>query len=141
MKMLSLITAYVVRENEQYRYKLVGKGEKYLVQHNESEDAAMKVIEFLTPYAKEPVKIKQVTLLKESVELIHYGDADFVFSVRIEFVLIEENGKERKKSRTIYVTNDSINEALDTTKEWMSGFLSDSAITSIVRTKIIDVIT
>lgn len=55
---LSLVTAKVIRENENYSYKLVGKGEKYLVRHEEAGNAGDKVIEEITPFAKEPIVIE-----------------------------------------------------------------------------------
>ena len=55
---LSIVVAKVVRENAQYKYKLVGKGERYLVQHQEGDNPGNAVMKYLTPYAKEPVVIE-----------------------------------------------------------------------------------
>lgn len=64
MHNLSLVTAKITRENEQYNYRIVGRGEKYLVKHEDGENAGDKVIEKLTPFAKEPIVIEQVVLQK-----------------------------------------------------------------------------
>ncbi|MDR0872531.1 MAG: DUF4494 family protein [Prevotellaceae bacterium] len=140
MKSLSLVTARIVRENEQYKYKIVGKGEKYLVRHDENEDAGVKTLEYLTPFAKEPVKIEQITLLKPSVELVDNGDADFTFKVGIQFIQVDDNQKERKRSQTLYVRADDLQEAFDMSSVYLNDWLCDKAITSISRTGIIDVI-
>ncbi|MDN4754435.1 hypothetical protein QYZ87_07830 [Porphyromonadaceae bacterium W3.11] len=47
MQQISLVTARVVRENEQYAYKLVGKGEKYLVRHEDGDNAGESIREAL----------------------------------------------------------------------------------------------
>jgi len=65
MKKLSLVTAKVVRENEQYAYKLVGKGEKYLVLHEDGEKPEDVVISELAPFSKEPVSVESVVLQKK----------------------------------------------------------------------------
>lgn len=46
---LSIVVAKVVRENAQYKYKLVGKGERYLVHHQEGDNSGNAVMKYLTP--------------------------------------------------------------------------------------------
>lgn len=141
MKNLSTVTARIVRESEQckYKLKLKGKGEKYLVLHDEGENAGDIVMAYLSPFAKEPVKIQQTTLLKGRTEII--GKGETIFQAKIEFVTIDENkGKERKVSETYFVKSDGIREAFEELAEFVSGFISDAAITSVVRTKIVEVL-
>lgn len=53
MDQISLVTARVIRRNELYGYKLKGKGEQYLVRHQEGENAGVvsiaqtKIIELI----------------------------------------------------------------------------------------------
>lgn len=136
---LSLVTAKVIRENENYSYKLVGKGEKYLVRHEEAGNAGDKVIEEITPFAKEPIVIEQVSLQKNT-EIIGYENSEFIFKASVEFIELKDNGKEYKVKRNYFVLANSIQEALDTLKGFTEISMSDNYITSITRTKIIEVI-
>lgn len=137
MRNLSLVTAKVVRENEQYRYKLVGKGEKYLVAHDDMENPGDKVVTEITPFAKEPVVIEQVVLQK-NVEFIE-SDGDSIYKSAVEYVELNENtGKERKVRRNYYLRANSTREAFDILSDFLSGFVSDNSIASLARTKIID---
>ena len=136
MKNLSLVTAKVVRENEMYRYKLVGKGEKYLVAHEDMENPGDKVVVELTPFAKEPVVIEQVVLQK-NVEFIE-SDGDVIYKSAVEYIELNENtGK--KVRRNYYLRANSTKEAFDVLSDYISVFVSDNSIVSVVRTKIIDV--
>ena len=76
MDRLSLVTVRVVRQNEQYNYKVVGKGEQYLVKHADDERADEKAIEYLKPFSREPVIVVRTELLKGSVELLEHEEAD-----------------------------------------------------------------
>lgn len=139
MKNLSTVTARIVRENEQYKYKIKGKGEKYLVIHEEGENAGDIVVEYLSPFAKEPVKIEQTTLLKGRPEII--GEGDNIFQAKIEYISVDENkGKERKITNTYFVQAGHIREAFDALAEFISDFVSDACITSVSKTKIIEVL-
>ncbi len=141
MNKISLVTVKVVRRNEQYDYKIVGRGEKYLVLHNDGENAGEKTIAYLSPYVVEPIQVEQV-ILQKNTEVI--GDAGklAVFKATVEAIVVNhETGKQRKESRCYYVNGDSIKEAFDELVGFISEIsLSAEHIRSISRTNIIEVI-
>lgn len=147
MKKISLVTARVVRENEQYSYKLIGKREKYLVLHEDGENAGDKAMAYLTPFAKEPVQIEQVILQKNTVEILG-GDVEnedkFLYKATVEFIEVNEStGKERKITRTYYVGADDVQIALNHLVDYLNECMETSGlagISSIVRTKVIEAI-
>ncbi|MGP1420052.1 MAG: DUF4494 family protein [Tannerella sp.] len=140
-KSLSLVTARVVRQNEQYGYKVVGKGERYLVLHEENENAGDKVVEFLKPYASEPVRIVQTTLQKKGLELIGDKSAESFYNATAEYMQLTESGKERKVVFRFIVQAKTAKDALLHIDEHLSKLMVDSdGITMISKTKIIDVI-
>lgn len=140
-KNLSLVVARVVRQNEEYGYKEVRKRERYLVLHEENENAGDKVVEFLKPYASEPVCVVQTTLQKKGLELIGDKSADSFFNATAEYMQLTENGKERKVVFRFIVQAKTAKDALTKTEEHLSGLMVDSdGITMISKTKIIDVI-
>ena len=140
MHNLSLVTAKITRENEQYNYRIVGRGEKYLVKHEDGENAGDKVIEKLTPFAKEPIVIEQVVLQK-TTEIIGEPDEEFIYKAQIQFLEVNENtGKEKKMTRNYFVCANSTRDAFEVLSDYIDGFFSDSSIVSVVRTKIIEII-
>lgn len=141
MKNLSTVTARIVRENEQYKYKIKGKGEKYLVIHEEGKNAGDIVAEYLSPFAKEPVKIEQTALFKGRPEIINKNENGMIFQAKVEYISVDENkGKERKITNTYFVQASHIREAFEALAEFISDFVSDACITSVSKTKIIEVL-
>lgn len=49
---MSIVTVTVTRENEQYAYKIVGKGEQYLVLHDDGQNAAEAVLKEVEPVVR-----------------------------------------------------------------------------------------
>ncbi len=140
MKKLSLVTAKVVRENEQYNYRMVGRGERYLVRHSEDENAGEKLSKYLTQYAKEPVVVEQVILQKNN-EVIGELTDDVVFKATVAFIEVDpDTNKKRKVTRSYFVCADSIREAFDTLSGYLSDFLCGNSIVSIAQTKILEVL-
>lgn len=139
MQQISLVTARVVRENEQYAYKLVGKGEKYLVRHEDGDNAGEAVVEYLSPYAKEPVCIESIQLQK-NIEFINVNDTqDHIYKCTAEYITTnEDTGKETKVRRSYYMYAESIREALNIMDDFL--VIGDAAVTSIALTKIIEVL-
>lgn len=139
MEQISLVTAKVVRENEQYAYKLVGKGEKYLVRHQDGDNAGDKVLAYLSPYAKEPVCIEAVALQK-NIEFVNPEEpADHIYKCAVEYsTLNEETGKEQTVRKSYYVYADTVRGVMTTLEDVMR--FNDVAITSISRTKIIELL-
>ena len=125
MKKISVVTAKVVRENEQYAYKLVGKGGKYIVMHEDGENAGEKVVEKLSPFAKELVEIQQVRVYKAHIE---YSEMN------------EVTGGTKKQTLRYFVCADNIKEAYSLLADFIHEFVDESAIQSIIRTNIIEVI-
>ena len=140
MKKISVVTAKVVRENEQYAYKLVGKGGKYIVMHEDGENAGEKVVEKLSPFAKELVEIQQVSLMK-SMEVVGDTEAESVYKAHIEYSEMNEvTGGTKKQTLRYFVCADNIKEAYSLLADFIHEFVDESAIQSIIRTNIIEVI-
>ena len=136
---LTLVTARVVRKNERYAYKLVGKGERYLVKHKEGENAGDKVIQELTYDAEEPVIVVQTQLLKNSVELIEDEKANRFFNATVEYTELTDDGKREKKVKDRYIVQaNTAKEAFNTLSVVIN--VDDDCITTVAITNIIDVI-
>lgn len=133
MEQISLVTARVVRRNAQYAYKLVGKGEQYLVRHEDGDNAGDKVLEYLAPYAAEPVTIEAVRLEK-NVEFLNAEDVrDQIYKCTIEYVTLNEKmGKETKVRRSRYVYANSCKEAIDVACELEAGCVTSVSLTKII---------
>ena len=135
MKKLSLVTAKVVRENEQYAYKLVGKGEKYLVLHDELEKAEDSVMTELTPFSKKPISIDSVVVQK-NCEIIGDSECELIFKASVKFMYFDEiSGKEKKSTRKLFVRADSVKDAATV----IYSEIPEAHLSSITETKILDV--
>lgn len=136
---LTLVTARVVRKNERYAYKLVGKGERYLVKHKEGENAGDKVIQELTYDAEEPVIVVQTQLLKNNVEFIEDEKADRFFNAKVEYTELTDDGKREKKVKDRYIVQaNTAKEAFNRLSAVINA--DDDCITTVAITNIIDVI-
>lgn len=78
--------------------------------------------------------------MQKNTEIIGYENSEFIFKASVEFIELKDNGKEYKVKRNYFVLANSIQEALDTLKGFTEISMSDNYITSITRTKIIEVI-
>ncbi len=136
---LTLVTARVVRKNERYAYKLVGKGERYLVKHKEGENAGDKVIQELTYDAEVPVIVVQTQLLKNNVEFIEDEKADRFFNAKVEYTELTDDGKREKKVKDRYIVQaNTAKEAFNRLSAVINA--DDDCITTVAITNIIDVI-
>lgn len=140
MGKISLVTAKVVRENEKYKYKLVGKGEKYLVQHEDGDHPGDRVIEELSPYAVEPVQIEGIASLKKT-EIIE-SEGDVTYKVVVEFLEVGEVSQKLKKTKYNYFvrSNEFLDDVIVQVRKYLSSSVSDWAIVSCSRTNIIDIL-
>ena len=136
---LTLVTARVVRKNERYAYKLVGKGARYLVKHKEGENAGDKVILELTYDAEVPVIVVQTQLLKNNVEFIEDEKADRFFNAKVEYTELTDDGKREKKVKDRYIVQaNTAKEAFNRLSAVINA--DDDCITTVAITNIIDVI-
>ena len=136
---LTLVTVRVVRKNERYAYKLVGKGERYLVKHKEGENAGDKVIQELTYDAEVPVIVVQTQLLKNNVEFIEDEKADRFFNAKVEYTELTDDGKREKKVKDRYIVQaNTAKEAFNRLSAVINA--DDDCITTVAITNIIDVI-
>ena len=136
---LTLVTVRVVRKNERYAYKLVGKGARYLVKHKEGENAGDKVILELTYDAEVPVIVVQTQLLKNNVEFIEDEKADRFFNAKVEYTELTDDGKREKKVKDRYIVQaNTAKEAFNRLSAVINA--DDDCITTVAITNIIDVI-
>lgn len=139
MEQISLVTARIVRQNAQYAYELKGKGEQYLVRHEEGENAGEKVVEYLTPYAAQPVVVEAVALQK-GVEFINADNQkDGIYRCVVEYVETDmDTNKEKKVRRVLYVYANSIRQTLHAVDEDFG--MEMMSVASVSRTKIIELL-
>ncbi|HOI27358.1 MAG TPA: DUF4494 family protein [Paludibacteraceae bacterium] len=138
-----IVTARVVRENEQYSYKVVGKGEQYLVKGPDSmttEQASAEVIKQITPYAKEPVTIEQVRLVKNCDSFVSEempDGCDFTFyKLTFKYTLVTEEGRRSKVMQNVIVGDGTITDAISTSAKNIG--CNSEFVTSAILTPIID---
>lgn len=139
--MISIVTAKVVRKNEQYNYRLVGKGERYLVSHEDGESAGDKVVEYLTPYAEEPVVIEATSLQKSTEVVIVDGveESDTLYKASVQEILVsEDSGKVKRITRKYFVLARNFAEAHENLEVFLGGMCGTFEIGSITKTNIIE---
>ena len=140
--MISIVTAKVIRANAQYAYKLKGKGEKYLVWHDEGESAADIVVKYLTPYVVEnaPLSIESVVVQK-SAEVLNEGQGyERIYKCSLRFEEELESGKVHWVQRKVFLPASSVTEAVKLVEEDMSGTVYNYEILSVQKTNIIEII-
>ncbi len=139
--MISLVTARVVRQNEQYRYA-ASKNEKYLVEHGEKESAAALITAFLAPYSTEPVQVLSVVLQNGS-EIIGHQEPDegqAIYKVNlIEYVPDEKTGRPKRKSHRYFIAASGLHKAAECMQAQLDSLLGDYEITAITKTGIIEI--
>lgn len=145
MKQLSMVGAKVLRQNENYKYRLAGKGERYLVYHDEIDNPAEVVKNYLRPYVIEEPSIDSVAI-QRGVSMIEASTGAYVWRANIRYTCQEvlENGaeKERKVSAKFFVCADDMSSAF----EAIVGYLEyetehpATSIVSISRVNVIEVI-
>lgn len=139
--MISLVTAKVIRANAQYAYKLKGKGEKYLVEHNEDESAADKIVRNLTPYTitGTTVSIESVVVQKSSEVLdSNYEDCP-VYKCTIRGEETTDEGRIRKYQRKYFIQALDPVEAIEMIHAARHGTTDDYEILSVAKTNIIEI--
>ena len=140
MDQISLVTARVVRRNEQYGYKLKGKGEQYLVRHQEGENPGDKVVEYLQPFAIEPIIIEAVRLEKGVDFLNQEEERERNYKCTVAYIVLNEStGKESKVRKGMYLYADDCQEALNCVEKSF-GLAESAGVVSIAQTKIIELI-
>lgn len=139
--MISLVTANVIRANARYTYKLKGKGEKYLVEHNEDESAADKIVQYLTPYAVTgtTVSIESVVVQKNSEVLTGSHEDCPVYKCTIRGEETTDEGVIRKYQRKYFIQALNPVEAIGMIQDACDGMTDDYEILSVAKTNIIEI--
>lgn len=136
---ISVVVAKVVRENEQYKYRLVGKGEKYIVQHHEVDNAGEMVAKYLSPFAKEPVVIESVALQKSTEIIADISNEEGVYKAVVQFAEEDpDTGKIRKYKRNYFVGGDNFAEAYDKLMGEANNWMGLWQVLSLTKTNIIE---
>lgn len=140
--MISIVVAKISRRNEQYNYRIVGKGERYLIQHDEGESPGDKVLQYLTPYAFEPVVIEGTSLQKrcEIIAGERAEDASSIYKGSVAFREETENGKVKKTIRNYYICADNFFEAHEELSVHLSECMGSAEIVSMTKTNIIELL-
>lgn len=140
MDQISLVTARVVRSNEQYGFKLKGKGEQYLVRHQEGENSGDKVVEYLQPFAIEPIIIEAVRLEKGVDFLNQEEKRARIYKCTVEYIVLNEStGRESKVRKGKYLYADDCQDALNCVENSL-GPAERAGVVSMALTKIIELI-
>lgn len=140
----SIVTVKIVRKNDQYAYKLKGKGEQYLVTHEDGAKPEDSVIEHLSDYAQVPIQVESIITCKNNPEILPFDPAEgdtIIYKAIVQLVSFsEETGKETKQTVPVYIHSESIDKALSQLIEHSSSWISDVNIKSISKTNLIEVI-
>lgn len=110
--------------------------ETYLVEGLTCADAENRLLEEIKPYIfgdYELVSCKKVNVY----EMIQSTDGDMWYKVRVEMIVIGENGSESRKAVSVLVKDSTIHDALRHFQEHLNYL--DFEIVSITRSQIIDV--
>lgn len=125
------------RLTEQGNVKKVN--EPYLVDALTFTEAEARIIEKITPFISGEFSISAVKKTKIS-EIFFHEDGDRYFSVKVNFITIDEkSGVEKKTSSFMLVQASDLKDALDKFEEGMKGTMADYEIASISETPIMDV--
>ncbi|MGL4518430.1 MAG: DUF4494 family protein [Phocaeicola sp.] len=138
----SLVTATVIRRNDQYKYKLVGKGEKYLANHSDDQNAGDICQAYLKPFSSELPVIQTVSLQKVEDVIGCHESGDIIFQANVQCTYEDEvTSKIKKCTRKYYVFAQSSLDACSGVYEQLnSECLDDFEIVSLTRTKVIGLI-
>lgn len=145
MKQLSMVSAKVLRQNENYKYRLAGKGERYLVYHNEDDSPIEIVKNYLRPYVIEEPSIDSVAL-QRGVSYVEDSMGDYVWRAQLRYTsrILLENGteKERKVSAKYLVCADDMSQAFESIVAYLESNTEhpSSSLVSISRVNVIEVI-
>lgn len=146
MKNLTIVCARVVRKNEQYSYQLKGKGERYLVVHDEDKDAAEIVKEYLRPFAIQEPVIESIAVQRGISFIENDYEAEFVWKAVVRYkeekILDSGETKEVKVSEKFFLKAIDFRDAFHTLTNYLetSTMHPSDAIVSINRFNVIDVI-
>lgn len=138
--MISIVTAKIIRKNEQYNYRVVGKGERYLVVHEDGEGAGDVVLQYLAPYAQEPVVI-EATALQKSTEIIGLDEPEEgcgIYKASVVFRELLESGKTKKTTRRYYILAEELSSAHEKLDEFLCAMVQDYEVVSVSKTNIIE---
>lgn len=133
----SIVVAKVVRQNEQYNYAMVGKGERYLVAHEEGENAGDKVVEYLAPYTKIPVVIEGVALQKSSDVILPNG-GETIYKAMVQFVDLLESGRTKRTNRKVFVGAKTFREAHSLLEDWFANEVREAEVLSVAKTNLLE---
>lgn len=133
---ISIVVAKVVRSNEQYQYKVVGKGEKYLVAHADNENAGDKVVEYLKPFAKE-IRVESISLQNNS-EALCGVEGESIYKGVVRYTSETEEGKMKRSTHKFFVGGKTFEEANLLLSSFLDSNAQDAEILSLTKTNIIE---
>lgn len=135
---LSIVIAKVIRSNEQYKYKLVGKGEKYLVTHRDNENAGDIVVEYLKPFVSD-IRIESVALQNNS-QVVGIDDEKQIYKAVVKQIVLNEEGIEKRLNQKIFLGGKDFFEANTLLMAYIDSSVQESEVLSISKTNIIELI-
>ena len=113
--------------------------EYYVFEAETFGDAENKVIEIAEPSIKMGYEVKSVKRAKIA-ELFFYPESEKWFKARINFLYIDETGKEKKVGVTALVQSGNMKDARERIEERMKECMADYEIVKIEETQILDVV-
>jgi hypothetical protein len=114
----------------------VMKAEKYLVKAESYTDAESKFGNYMDSFSS---RFEDLRITKCNVEDVK-GEGDLYFTVKVNYVTVDDNGAEKKKPVRFINRADDIFSALEGAKEYMSGHLGDWSIAGVQETAVVDFI-
>ncbi|MCQ2346696.1 MAG: DUF4494 domain-containing protein [Paludibacteraceae bacterium] len=110
--------------------------ETYLVEGLNCSDVEGRLIEDIKPFVFGELEVPSCKKV-QVFDLINDPEGDRWFKARVELITVEESGKETRKTITILVQANTIQQALKNVQTHMSG--NDCEIVSIMRSPILEV--
>lgn len=111
----------------------------YVFQAETFGDAENKTVEMITPFLSGGYEVKSVKRAKIA-ELFFDADSEKWFKARINFLYVDEKGKEKKVGSVLLVQADNIKEARERIDERMQGTMADWELAKIEETAIMEVV-
>ena len=113
--------------------------EVYIFDAETFGDAENKVLVLAEPNLKIGYDVKSVKRVKFN-EVFFYPESEKWFKARINFLSIDEKGKEHKVGAAVLVQSDNMKEARERIEERLKGSMADWEVVKIEETAVLEVV-
>ena len=124
------------KENDEGLLKSIT--EQYLVDATSHSEGEEKIYDKVGDMVRGDFQLKRLTPL-DIADVFEYEDSDLWHSVKLNYYIADESGKEKKIVQTMLVTAKDCKEAYDRIQESMISMLASFRITDIKESAILEV--